>query len=171
MSIFTPAQSSTPSYEIWTSSPLGATLLRERLIGSGAVEISPEALEAHRILTATPKYGVDIRNTETNKDLPQETAQPHALHFNKGCYLGQEIVERIRSRGQVHRTFTQFTLTGSLPTLPAPIEAAGKPVGELTSAADIPGHGLIALGYLRREAFTQPLTYPGGTATPKTTIV
>ena len=156
-----------PRFEIWSDPPTIASILAE-LRGTSALPISHETLEAHRILSATPKYGQDIRNTETHKDLPQETAQTHALHFAKGCYLGQEIVERIRSRGQVHRTFTQFTLTGSLPTLPAPIEAAGKPVGELTSAADIPGHGLIALGYLRREAFTQPLTYPGGTATPRT---
>ena len=156
-----------PRFEIWSDPPTIASILAE-LRGTSALPISPETLEAHRILSATPKYGQDIRNTETNKDLPQETAQTHALHFAKGCYLGQEIVERIRSRGQVHRTFTQFTLTGSLPTLPAPIEAAGKPVGELTSAADVPGHGLIALGYLRREAFTQPLTYPGGTAIPRT---
>ena len=136
--------------------------------------ISTEALEAHRILTATPKYGVDIRNTETHKDLPQETAQTHALHFNKGCYLGQEIVERIRSRGQVHRTFTAFTLTGELPTLPAPIQAtiAGqtRPAGELTSAMRI-GDTVHALGYLRREFATHPLTYPGGTVTPKTTAL
>jgi len=165
--ILTPPTSSA-TYEVWCWNR-GLIKGLYRVWGFyNASPISHEALEAHRILTATPKYGVDIRNTETNKDLPQETAQTHALHFNKGCYLGQEIVERIRSRGQVHRTFTQFTLTGSLPTLPAPIEAAGKPVGELTSAADIPGHGLIALGYLRREAFTQPLTYPGGTATPRT---
>jgi folate-binding protein YgfZ len=134
-----------------------------------AAEVSPEAIEAHRILTATPKYGVDIRNTETNKDLPQETAQTHALHFSKGCYLGQEIVERIRSRGQVHRTFTQFRLTGSMPELPTKLEANGKPAGELTSAVQI-GDDIIALGYARREALDtqQPLAYPGGTATQTT---
>ena len=111
------------------------------------------------------RYGTDIRNTESAKDLPQETGQTHALHFAKGCYLGQEIVERIRSRGQVHRQFTQFKLTGSLPTLPAPLEANSKPAGELTSAAAI-GDTIYALGYARREALDthQPLTYPGGTA-------
>jgi len=124
--------------------------------------VSHEALEAHRILSAIPKFGQDIRD----RDLPQETAQTHALHFAKGCYLGQEIVERIRSRGQVHRTFTAFTLTGQLPELPAALEANGKPAGELTSAIQI-GDTLHALGYLRREAATQPLTYPGGIATPR----
>jgi len=129
---------------------------------TGLTQISAEALETQRILSATPKFGQDIRD----RDLPQETAQTHALHFAKGCYLGQEIVERIRSRGQVHRTFTAFTLTGQLPELPATLEANGKPAGELTSAIQI-GDTLHALGYLRREAATQPLTYPAGTATPR----
>jgi folate-binding protein YgfZ len=141
-------------YEIWSDSDLSW------IFGLGD-EVSAEAVEAQRILSAIPKYGQDIRD----RDLPQETAQTHALHFAKGCYLGQEIVERIRSRGQVHRTFTQFRLTGSMPELPAPLEANGKPAGELTSAVQI-GDEIIALGYARREALDtqQVLTYPGGTA-------
>jgi folate-binding protein YgfZ len=131
-------------------------------------EISAGALEHLRLLEATPLFGQDIRE----RDLPQETAQDQALHFAKGCYLGQEIVERIHSRGQVHRQFTAFRLTGDLPaTLPAPLESGGKPAGELTSAALIPlpeGPTLVALGYARREALDtrQPLTYPSGIAVP-----
>jgi folate-binding protein YgfZ len=157
-----PPSQATPIYEVWFPTEAQANHLRDQLQALGAPEISPETLEAHRILSATPKFGQDIRD----RDLPQETAQTHALHFAKGCYLGQEIVERIRSRGQVHRTFTAFTLTGQLPELPATLEANGKPAGELTSAIQI-GDTLHALGYLRREAATQPLTYPGGTATPR----
>jgi folate-binding protein YgfZ len=127
---------------------------------ANVMALTPEALEAYRIYSGTPKYGQDIRD----KDLPQETAQTHALNFNKGCYLGQEIVERIHSRGNVHRTFTKFTLTGEMPTLL--LEANSKPAGELTSAARI-GDTLYALGYLRREAQNQPLPYPGGIATPR----
>jgi len=152
-------------YEFWSPEPSDVTELRTKLLLLDAVEVSPETLESLRILEGRPKYGTDIRNTDTHKDLPQETAQTHALHFAKGCYLGQEIVERIRSRGQVHRIFTQFRLTGTLPNLPAPLEANGKPAGELTSAIQI-GDDLIALGYARREALEthQTLTYPGGTA-------
>jgi folate-binding protein YgfZ len=142
--------------------------LHSRLLELGALEVSLETLEAFRIYSGTPRYGIDIRNTETAKDLPQETAQTHALNFNKGCYLGQEIVERIHARGQVHRTFTRFTLTGTLPTeLPAPLEANSKPAGEITSVAQI-GDTIYALGYARREALDThaTLTYPGGTATP-----
>ena len=134
-----------------------------------ATEASPEALEALRLIDARPLYGRDI----TEKYLPQEVNQPQALHFNKGCYLGQEIVERIRSRGQVHRLLTPLTLTGELPTeFPAPIEADGKPVGEITSAALVPlpeGDQILALGYVRREALDTraALTYSGGSAAPR----
>ena len=66
-----------------------------------------------------------------------DSAQARALHFNKGCYLGQEIVERIRSRGNVHRTFERFALNGALPAPGTPLLAEGKPVGELTSIAAV----------------------------------
>jgi len=142
------------------------------LRSTGVSEISTEALEVLRLLEGRPLYGRDI----TEKYLPQETNQPQALHFNKGCYLGQEIVERIRSRGQVHRLLTPLTLTGNLPTdFPTPLEADGKPVGEITSAALVPlpgGDQLLALGYVRREALDThaTLTYPGGTAAPRTEV-
>ncbi len=124
-----------------------------------------EILEQLRILEATPRFGTDIRD----RDLPQETNQAHALHFAKGCYLGQEIVERIRSRGQVHRVFTPFRLEGALPTVPTTLESNGKTVGELTSASELKldaGPALLALGYIRREALDTgaALTYSGGTA-------
>jgi folate-binding protein YgfZ len=166
--LLTLSAGSVPKYELRSAT---ATIdgLRKALT---IPEISAEALEYLRLLEATPRFGQDIRNSETARDLPQETAQSHALHFAKGCYLGQEIVERIRSRGQVHRQFTAFRLTGDLPpTLPAPLEAAGKPAGELTSAALVPlpeGPTLLALGYARREALDtrQSLSYPGGIAIP-----
>lgn len=167
--MFTPAAGSVPRFELRAPT---ATL--DSLRAALAIpEVSAEVLEYLRLLEATPLYGQDIRNSETARDLPQETAQDHALHFAKGCYLGQEIVERIHSRGQVHRQFMAFRLTGELPaTLPAPLEAAGKLAGELTSVALVPlveGAELVALGYARREALDtrQPLTYPGGTAVPR----
>ncbi len=165
----TPSPTLVPSFEIASSTSGEFQLIREALENSGAVPVSAEALEALRILEGRPLYGRDI----TEKYLPQETNQPQALHFSKGCYLGQEIVERIRSRGQVHRLLTPLTLTGELPKeLPAPLEADGKPVGEITSAAAVPlptGDQILALGYVRREAFDThaALTYSGGSATPR----
>jgi folate-binding protein YgfZ len=170
--LLTPAAGSIPKYELRAPE---ATLdaIREVLLAAAVPQVSAAALETLRILEAVPLYGQDIRNSETARDLPQETAQNHALHFSKGCYLGQEIVERIHSRGQVHRTFTQFRLTPdndsqASPRLPAALQSNGKPAGELTSAALTPGLGVLALGYVRREALDlhQTLTYDGGVAEP-----
>jgi aminomethyltransferase len=158
-----------PRFELW-SDPATVAVLTSTLEAAGAIPCDAQSLEDLRILEATPRYGTDIRN----KELPQETgyrgSPSRALHFSKGCYLGQEIVERIRSRGNVHRTFGGFTLTDALPEAGAVLQAEGKPVGELTSVAAIqlPEPVQLALGYIRREALDrgQPLEYPGGIATP-----
>ncbi len=140
--------------------------LAARATAIGASNITSHDWEAIRIASGEPRFSVDIRD----RDLPQETNQTHALHFAKGCYLGQEIIERIRSRGQVHRLFTTFQLQGAMPGLPTALELNGKPAGELTSAAQL-GNDIYALGYARREALEgkQPFTYSGGTATPRVT--
>jgi folate-binding protein YgfZ len=155
-----------PRFELWAA-PATISALLATLTAAGATPISPEPLEWLRILEGTPRYGTDIRD----KELPQETAQTRALHFAKGCYLGQEIVERIRSRGAVHRTFAAFRIEGQLPAPGTPIESEGKPVGELTSTASIPvisGILQIAVGYIRREALERatPLTCAAAVAHP-----
>jgi folate-binding protein YgfZ len=158
-----------PRFELWADADATQKLL-EALQSAGAVFCEAQSLEWLRILEGTPLYGTDIRDRE----LPQETGQTRALHFAKGCYLGQEIVERIRSRGNVHRTFSAFRLNGELPAAGAHLEADGKQVGELTSVAAIPlptDDGTIiqlALGYIRREALDRGLTlhYAGGVAVP-----
>ncbi|MBM3784655.1 MAG: folate-binding protein YgfZ [Acidobacteria bacterium] len=128
-------------------SPLDAPVLRETLADAKAVEVSPEDVEIARLLHARPLFGVDI----TSANLPQETQLSHALHFTKGCYLGQEIVERIRSRGHVNKVLTRV----QLPSLPAPhakLLADGKEVGEVTSAVVDPRNSVaVALGYVRAE--------------------
>ena len=169
-----------PRFEVWASSATIAMLTAE-LMAAGAVAVSPEALEQLRILEGTPRYGTDIRDNETARDLPHETGQIRALHFTKGCYLGQEIVERIHSRGAVHRTLSGFVLTGPLPAPGTALQAEGKPVAELTSVASIqlgeprsnaahatPAPVQLGLGIIRREALDRKLTltYPGGAAAP-----
>ena len=86
------------SYEIWLA-PKDVLKTWQALLAAGATPVGSEALERLRIADGVPLYGVDIRE----RDLPQETEQARALNFNKGCYVGQEIVERIRSRGNVHQ--------------------------------------------------------------------
>lgn len=159
-----------PRFELWTENAADLQALREALEAAGAVPCGPVPLEWLRLLEGTPLYGIDIRD----RDLPQETNQSRALHFSKGCYLGQEIVERIRSRGNVHRTLTTFRLEGNLPAPGTTLQAAEKQVGELTSATAIPvtgGSGTtlqLGLGYVRREVLDrhEPLQYQGGIAHP-----
>jgi folate-binding protein YgfZ len=137
-------------FELWLA-PAQAPALWTALLKAGATPVGAAALESFRIASGIPRYGQDIRE----RDLPQETEQRRALNFSKGCYVGQEIVERIRSRGNVHRTFTGFLVEGALPPLGAKIELDGKDVGEITSVASLPvatGERLVALGYVRREA-------------------
>jgi len=144
------------SYEIWLA-PENVEKLWEALAAAGAQYAGSEALELYRIARGIPRYGVDLRE----RDLPQETGQEHALNFSKGCYIGQEIVERIRSRGNVHRTLIGFEVEGEPPRPGAKVFSGDKEAGEITSAARVPvgdnGRSL-ALGYLRREFAT-----PGAT--------
>lgn len=139
-------------YQIWVAAPHAAAVW-DALLEAGATPIGIEALELARIAVGIPRYGVDIRE----RDLPQETEQYRALNFNKGCYVGQEIVERIRSRGQVHRRFTRFEVEGEV-AAGTKIRAGGKDVGEITSVASLPGGRRVALGYARREALGGELT-------------
>jgi folate-binding protein YgfZ len=138
------------SYEIWIA-PKDVRKLWDALVDAGAAPVGSAALELHRIVSGIPRYGIDIRE----RDLPQETEQARALNFNKGCYVGQEIVERIRSRGAVHRKFTGFLVEGSVPIAAGTkIVSGDKEVGEITSAASLQtpdGDKTVALGYIRRE--------------------
>jgi folate-binding protein YgfZ len=138
------------SWQIWLApEPTGE--LWDALLKAGARPTGTAALNLFRISRGIPQFGEDIRE----HDLPQETGQTRALNFTKGCYLGQEIVERIRSRGAVHRQFTAFAVEGTLPEPGEKIVADEKEVGEITSSAVLPlpgGDRPVALGYLRRQA-------------------
>ena len=158
-----------PRFELWFTAGTERAALTQDLLAQGVRACGGAAFELLRILEGRPRFGTDIRD----RDLPQETNQTRALHFNKGCYLGQEIVERIRSRGNVHRTFTGFVLHGDVPQPGTMLEAEGKQVGELTSiASEYVGEERFALGYVRREALERqvPLQYAGGIAEPRTTV-
>ena len=135
-------------YMIWLS-PENASGMWEAVAAAGAAPVGAEALEMWRIAAGIPRYGIDIRE----RDLPQETSQEQALNFSKGCYIGQEIVERIRARGGVHRRFTGFNFDHQAPP-PAgtKIEREGREVGEITSVAVLPSGQVVGLGYLRRQA-------------------
>ncbi len=138
------------TFELWLP-PENAGKLWDALLAAGAEPVGTEALEMFRIAAGVPKYGQDI----TDKYIPQETEQFHALNFAKGCYLGQEIVERVRSRGAVHRHYAAFAINGPAPAPGTEVQVEGKRAGEITSARTIPVNGhqqTLALGYIRKEA-------------------
>jgi folate-binding protein YgfZ len=138
------------TYEIWLA-PANAGAVWDALVGGGAKPVGTEALEMFRLAAGIARYGQDI----TERYLPQETDQQQALNFKKGCYIGQEIVERIHSRALLHRMLTGFEVEGAPPAPGTKIQRAGKEVGEITSALAVPGSNgdrTLALGYLRTEA-------------------
>ncbi len=153
-----------PRYELWIA-PSQVLTCWDALLEAGARPAGVDALEALRVLEGAPRYGLDF----DHRNLPQETGQTRALHFAKGCYLGQEIVERIRSQATVHRNLRQFELRGALPSLPCDLLRADQVVGRLTSAASLPLQGVtrsFGLGFLRAEAEARAgdFDYAGGSA-------
>src|SRR5580658_9088056 len=137
-------------YEFWLPTA-GLPKLWSCLRTGGAMPVGSAALEKFRIAEGIPLYGVDM----VERDLPQETSQIRALHFAKGCYLGQEIVERIRSRGSVRRHLRPLELDGPVPAAGAELTLEdGSAVGEITSAAELPlagGRRTFALGRIRSD--------------------
>jgi aminomethyltransferase len=137
-----------PGYRLYVPA-VEKQAVRERLAKAGAVEASAEEAHVVRLERARPRYGEDLSDSH----IPHETRLMHALHFNKGCYLGQEIVERVRSRGHVNRLLVQLFVDGEhVPPRSARIRAGGVDVGEITSSAYSKGLGKgVALGYVRAE--------------------
>ncbi len=112
----------------------------------GLPEATPEEAGLVRLENGHPRYGVDILETH----LVQETGQMNSVSFTKGCYLGQEIVERVRSRGAVHKHLKPLRVAGT--AIPAPLSellSGDSKAGVLTSAAYSPHlGGIVALGYV-----------------------
>lgn len=113
----------------------------------------PQAVEHEantvRLENAIPLFGSDI----SERYLVQETQQLNAVSFNKGCYLGQEIVERVRSQGKVHRLLTPVRVTGTMaPPAGSKLVSNELPAGEVTSASYSPALGEVAaFAYVRSE--------------------
>jgi aminomethyltransferase len=126
-----------PGLRIFCSAPQSAALIA-RLQAAGALPATADDARLVRIENGRPRYGEDITDTS----LPQETQQMHAVSFTKGCYLGQEIVERIRARGHVNRKLVRLEFDG-----PNPPQGA-----DITSTVISPATGkTIALAYVRQS--------------------
>lgn len=121
-----------------------------RLEAAQIPEAGAEEARLVRLENGTPRYGEEI----SERYLVQETQAAHAVHLNKGCYLGQEIVERVRSRGQVHRLLMPVRIEAKqAPVAGTKLSAHGRDVAEISSAVYSPALGEVAaLAYVRTEA-------------------
>jgi folate-binding protein YgfZ len=111
------------------------------LEAAGVARATDEDARVVRIENGKPRYGEDIVETS----LPQETQQMQAVSFTKGCYLGQEIVERIRAQGRVNWKLARVGVEGEELVGPGTkVAAEGTEAGEVTSSVYSPRQGKVA---------------------------
>jgi folate-binding protein YgfZ len=138
-------------------------LAKTRAVGGGPVGYS--ALSALRLEQGVPWFGYDFGE----KQIPHEAGlQDSHISYTKGCYTGQEIVERVRSRGQVNRRRVGLDFTGTeAPAAGEVLTSSGKEVGFVTRAAFSPlrSHA-IGMGYVRKDSQApgSELEWRGGSA-------
>ena len=124
--------------------------LEARVRARGGTSAGMAAINSIRLEWGTPWFGHDFGD----KNIPHEAGLEHShISYEKGCYTGQEIVERVRSRGHANRRLTELQFSGpDAPAAGALLLHDGREIGEVTSAAISPALGRpIGLGYVRRE--------------------
>jgi tRNA-modifying protein YgfZ len=102
--------------------------------------------EVLRIDAAIPALGRDV----TSRNFPQEARLERAVSFKKGCYVGQEIVARIQSRGAVNRVLVKLA-TAARVAPGSDVAQDGVVIGQVTSSAESPATGALALAYVKVE--------------------
>jgi folate-binding protein YgfZ len=132
---------------------LASALSKLREIGKelSLVWVGTDAQEMLRVEAGIPRYGKDM----TEDNLLLETGLDQAVSFHKGCYLGQEVVERIHSRGHVNRHLAGLILKRKEPVQPgATIHQGSHQIGKVTSSIFSPDmDSAVALGYVQRDSF------------------
>jgi len=117
---------------------------------SGGGAMGYAALSARRLAQGIPWFGYDFGEQQ----IPHEAGLENShISYTKGCYTGQEIVERVRSRGQVNRRRVRLRFEGdAVPEAGAPLTAEGKEIGHVTRAAKS-WHppAVLGMAYVRKE--------------------
>ena len=121
-----------------------------KLLSAGALHATAQECEATRVRMGVPRFGADFGPA----NIPHETQQFCAVSFTKGCYTGQEIVERVRSQGRVRRLLVGIELASKSTPAGTLVRHQGSAVGEMTSATPGCGPAAKARGFaiVRREA-------------------
>jgi folate-binding protein YgfZ len=136
-------------YDVWVSRDQADKALRS-LAASGATAIDRGTWDVLRTEAGIPVYGVDIDETTTLPEIGEK-----GISYEKGCYIGQEVVAKVKYIGHVNRRFVGLTIEGKdLPEMKSPIHKNGKEVGYVTTTLLSPGlNKPIALGFVSRSAY------------------
>jgi len=142
-----------PAFTILAPEPLSHSFAGERAVArlGDAIAVGNEALDTIRIENGIAKVGVDTGD----QTIALEARLERAISFDKGCYLGQETIERATARGGLKKRLFGLRFDG--PHLPEPGAIAmldGKEVGHVSSAASSPRLGAIGLSILHHSAWT-----------------
>jgi len=161
-----------PGYDFYLDRGELLTLWRriEDVGGGDVVPCGHETLETLRIESGRPRFGV-----ETGDDIiPLEAGLAADVSFEKGCYLGQEIIARLDSRGQVAKKLRMLMFDGgAAPAVGATVEADGRDSGSVVSSVWSPlADGPIALAFIKRNAYDVggEVTVEGRTASVKEAV-
>jgi folate-binding protein YgfZ len=125
-------------------------VLMSALTDAGAAVVPQDAITAARIEAGYPVFGVDM----TDDTIPLEAGiESRAISFTKGCYVGQEVIIRVlhRGHGRVAKKLVTLRINGQRPEREAKLFAGEREIGTVTSAADSPRSGTIALAYVHRD--------------------
>lgn len=140
----------------------GYDAVHAALRGAGAATLDAETLDVLRVEQGYGAFGREL----SQEYIPLETGLLDAVSFTKGCYVGQEIIARMESRGRLAKRLCGLRLSQPV-AAPAKLQADGKDAGDLTSAVVSPRFGPIALAYVR-AAYAEPgmiVEVAGSTAT------
>ena len=146
-----PLRADEPAFHVHAD-PAQIAALRAALLTRGARERSEAEADLLRIESGIPEYGRDLDEDRR----PAEAGLDDAVSYNKGCYLGQEVVVRLRDRGHLNRKLCGLRIADDGPVPPAgsKLRSADKPqAGSITSTARSPRFGTIALAYVHRTAW------------------
>jgi folate-binding protein YgfZ len=137
-----------PGFDVRLPSYLSRETLSS-LLSAGATLGTEADLEGRRIAAGIPRWGAEL----TEAVLPDEARlrERGFVAENKGCYVGQEIVARIKTYGHVNRRLVRLSISGGVPRPGEEILFEGEKAGSLTSVAPAPGGGAEALAYVKRE--------------------
>jgi folate-binding protein YgfZ len=158
----------TSGYDLFVSEPQAA-LLWHALVKTGARPVGYDALEILRIEAGVPRYGLDMDDTT----VVTETNLDEAVSYTKGCYVGQEIIARIKYRGHVAKKLRGLSFDG--PAIAAPQQiiksADDKEIGHITSTTYSPHLGQqIALVYVKYDHIAAGTTVKTDDGTPANVV-